>query len=42
MLLMQLARAFVMSFAIVLIPFWLIRAGVRRRELGWMRGVLIV
>lgn len=31
-----------LSFAIVLIPFWLIRAGIRRKELGWWRVALIV
>src|SRR5262249_13671521 len=42
MLLTQLARAISLSLVIVLIPYWLIRAGVRHRELGWWRGVLIV
>lgn len=40
--LLQFTRALVLSLVTVLIPFWLIRASVRRRELGWWRGVLIV
>ncbi len=42
LMLVQSARAIMLSLVIVLIPFGLIRAGVRRRELGWWRGVLIV
>ena len=30
-----------LSFVVMLIPFWLIRAGVRRKELGWRRVALI-
>ncbi|MBC7818913.1 MAG: VCBS repeat-containing protein, partial [Planctomycetaceae bacterium] len=42
MMLAQAARAILLSFIILLIPFWLIRAGVRHRELGWWRAGLIV
>ena len=42
MLLMQTARAIMLSLMIVLIPFWMIRTGVRSRELGRWRGVVIV
>ncbi len=41
LVLMQLSRAILLSLFVVLIPFWLIRAGVCRREFGWWRGALI-
>jgi len=31
-----------LAFVVVLFPFWMIRAGVRRKEPGWWRAALIV
>jgi hypothetical protein len=41
-MLKQVGLAVGLAFVVWLIPFWLIRAGVRRKELGWWRGALIV
>lgn len=41
-MLAQAGLAVVLAFVVILIPFWLIRAGVRRKELGWWRGAMIV
>ena len=40
--LQHVAIAITMALAIVVIPYWLIHAGIGRRELGWWRGTLIV
>ncbi len=42
LLLVQVTRAVVLSLVILLIPYWLIRAAVRRRDLGRWRSMLIV